>query len=585
MATIQRTFKDPALQNPLKYLGYDSIPVEIEHGGASENYFNVQGIGPELHAGKNIFYIKPDAETLVLNAEIGVEILDANGDLVPVRLLDNRRSDGSIGLVIEVDESRPKGYGQVTIVSVARGEVVGARLQPLRNTDTFNIRWAKRVYINRDGLNTSEITYIRPPQIEVSELKLPYYISHFNTELTSSLSNAITSANPVVQNEITCSIYQLSSSHNTEAKISYIKQREQIYLELTSSDFGGFVQDMENGTVFFDAKNIVGIEPSESALNIQVEDSDGFDDIASEASYFTSILQVLSPTRILVSSPHTTFQGSGQSLHEVMHQEFEPSNFTLTWAMPPYSHSRYPDPEGDETKYLTTYAGVQVRNLDPYSGDVHRIKSYVRAESRPDDYVMCSDLVVESQELLIVSESPHYNKIRFKNIPCGKFDRLNTSTDPTDFRHFEKYWTTTAIGLDAPSLSIVSKSFATDDHTDFVPMRPSLRVGTLGEVSPLDDNVGRNPVETPTAVELRSTVSASFHKDKIYVLEVSGYVKGRDLIELTDKNIGVAHGIGSFTIGPESTAPLQITTANKTTFYNGGVIGGQGSTNPFTVAN
>ena len=130
MATIQRTFKDPALQNPLKYLGYDSIPVEIEHGGASENYFNVQGIGPELHAGKNIFYIKPDAETLVLNAEIGVEILDANGDLVPVRLLDNRRSDGSIGLVIEVDESRPKGYGQVTIVSVARGEVVGARLQP-----------------------------------------------------------------------------------------------------------------------------------------------------------------------------------------------------------------------------------------------------------------------------------------------------------------------------------------------------------------------------------------------------------------------------------------------------------------------
>ena len=101
MATIQRTFKDPALQNPLKYLGYDSIPVEIEHGGASENYFNVQGIGPELHAGKNIFYIKPDAETLVLNAEIGVEILDANGDLVPVRLLDNRRSDGSIGLVIE----------------------------------------------------------------------------------------------------------------------------------------------------------------------------------------------------------------------------------------------------------------------------------------------------------------------------------------------------------------------------------------------------------------------------------------------------------------------------------------------------
>ena len=56
MATIQRTFKDPALQNPLKYLGYDSIPVEIEDSGNSENYFNVSNLGTELHVGKNIFY-------------------------------------------------------------------------------------------------------------------------------------------------------------------------------------------------------------------------------------------------------------------------------------------------------------------------------------------------------------------------------------------------------------------------------------------------------------------------------------------------------------------------------------------------
>ena len=159
MATIQRTFKDPTLQNPLKYLGYDSIPVEIEDSGTSENYFNVQGIGQELHAGKNLFFIKPDPETLVENAEIGVEVLDADGDLLPVRLLDNRRSDGSIGLVIEVDENRPKGYGQISVVSVARGKVIGARLAPVRNPGVFNIRWAKRLYINRDANNTSEITF------------------------------------------------------------------------------------------------------------------------------------------------------------------------------------------------------------------------------------------------------------------------------------------------------------------------------------------------------------------------------------------------------------------------------------------
>ena len=419
MATIQRTFKDPTLQNPLKYLGYDSIPVEIEDSGTSENYFNVQGIGQELHAGKNLFFIKPDPETLVENAEIGVEVLDADGDLLPVRLLDNRRNDGSIGLIIEVDETRPKGYGQVSIVSVARGRVVGARLTTVRNPGVFNIRWAKRVYINRDANNSSEITFITPPKIEVSELKLPYYEHHFNTKLTSSLDAALTSANPVIQNEITCSIYQLSSSYNTNAKLSYDKRGEQIYLELTSSDFGGFVRDMENGTIFFDAKDIVGIEPATSNINAQVEDGDGFsipeNQSNTEGSYFTSILQVLSPSRILVSSPHTTFQGTGQDLHEVMHQEFQPSDFTLTWAMPPYSHSRYPhpDPPESESMYKTSYAGIIVDDLDPYSGEVHRIKTFIRAESRPDDYHLCSDLVVEAQEMLVVSMSPHYNKNRF----------------------------------------------------------------------------------------------------------------------------------------------------------------------------
>ena len=540
MATIQRTFKDPTLQNPLKYLGYDSIPVEIEDSGLSEDYFNIRGIGQELHAGKNLFFIKPDPETLVDGAEIGVEVLDADGDLVPVRLLDNRRNDGSIGLVVEVDENRPKGYGQISIVSIAKGRVINARLAPVRNPGVFNIRWAKRLYINRDANNTSEITYITPPKIQVAELKLPYYEHYFNTKLTSSLTAALVSANSVIENEITCSVYQLSSSYNTAAKISYEKRGEQIYLELSSSDFGGFVTDMENGTIFFDGKDIEGITPPASPLNSNVEDGDGFDDINSEGSYFTSILQVLSPSRILASSPHTTFQGSGNVLNEVMHQNFQHSNFTLTWAMPPYSHSRYPhpDPPESESMWMTSYAGIVVDDLDPYSGEVHRIKTYIRAESRPDDYELCSDLPVEAQEMLVVSMSPHYNKNRFKNIPCGRFDRLNSSVDASDVRYFGNYWTTTAVGLEPPTLSIVSESLAfptveqpPNTVDDFIPMRPSLRVGTLGEVSPLDSNVGRNPSVQPLKVaELRSNISASFKQDKVYVLEVSAFVKGRDLI-------------------------------------------------------
>ena len=101
---------------------------------------------------------------------------------------------------------------------------------------------------------------------------------------------------------------------------------------------------------------------------------------------------------------------------------------------------------------------------------------------------------------------------------ASSFDRLNSSTNSDDVRYFAKYWTSSAEGLPAPTLSIVSESrshptvgTSANEIYDFIPMRPSLRVGTLGEASALDDNVGRSSVQPPLLFNLNEDVSEKYN--------------------------------------------------------------------------
>ena len=52
--------------------------------------------------------------------------------------------------------------------------------------------------------------------------------------------------------------------------MSYEKVGEQIYLELSASDFGGFVSDMENGTVLFNGSNLQDLDPPAAGINSTV---------------------------------------------------------------------------------------------------------------------------------------------------------------------------------------------------------------------------------------------------------------------------------------------------------------------------
>ena len=84
MANITR-FKEPLKFKPLDYRGLDQIPVFIEDGSPdSFDYFGLTRVPRELTAGRNLISFT-GTRNLVPGSEIAIEVLDANGDTVPIQ--------------------------------------------------------------------------------------------------------------------------------------------------------------------------------------------------------------------------------------------------------------------------------------------------------------------------------------------------------------------------------------------------------------------------------------------------------------------------------------------------------------------
>ena len=104
-----------------------------------------------------------------------------------------------------------------------------------------------------------------------------------------------------------------------------------------------------------------------------------------QGAFNTIVSEVISPLRLRVNSPHTTFQGFGRANQkEVFHRRFDESDFRLDFAQAPISRSN-PLTSGSNN-FATSYAKVTFNNLTPLVGDVTRIKTFVRNDQTVTDY-------------------------------------------------------------------------------------------------------------------------------------------------------------------------------------------------------
>ena len=426
MATITR-FKEPLKFEPLEYRGLDTLDVFIEDGSSdSFDYFGLTRVPRELTAGRNLISFT-GTQNLVPGSEIALEVLNANGDPIPIQTYDYIGEGNERIFAIEVGPETPEGDALISIVGVAKGEVGfsadrrrdASRIPPPRFRNVFNLRWQKRLNCYPRRRNSDEITYFQNPDITVEEIKRPYFKLHYNTELTES--------NAAGNFPNSRSLFTLVSTGseapdsfnketNTTAKVSYQVAGNKYYIIADANpDFGGFTQDMVGGTIYVPQPINPFPARFDSPTGVpqynQLETGDGTGVLdentqlyTKQGAYNTIISEVISPLRLRVNSPHTTFQGFGRAnQREVFHQRFDDSDFRLDFAQAPVSRSN-PLVSGSNN-FATSYAKVSFNGLTPLVGDVTRIKTFIRNDQTVTDYFLVGDNPVYPTNLLVQTSS------------------------------------------------------------------------------------------------------------------------------------------------------------------------------------
>jgi len=475
-----------------------------------------------FHGGKNFIGIRGNWNTMELNSEILIEAIDSNGQLIKTQVYDLNDDAHNRVISIDIEPTTPAGDIIITIIGTATEAPDGSAI-PSNWVGVPNFRWTRTFVAKPLSSNKSPIIFnqFSRPSIKVTEIKKPFYDLSFNQELSASVG----------WTGNTTSSYVLATGVNTECSMSYRKFGGKFYMTAQTSsqflDFAGFTQDMEGGIVIvrkpvnprpaaigsYDVSPVVtavygGIDSGYA----ETEKGDGiFEDIQDlhatstvptmsyrPGAYLSTITEVVSPYELRVANPHTTWQGLSAGLYqEFEHHQFDASPFELLWPQAPISYSAQ---TGSSGAYLnTSYAKVTFDNLEPLTGDVTRIKCYIKNAQAPFDWVLASDNAVKAQELLYRQDHEKHRT------PIGDFSLWGVSHNGT--ASLEQYWETEGIGTTTPSMSI----YYQDQPGEHPPVEDSLQIGINTQAEELDG----------TAfwwLRPKSAHSASFYQDQWYEL-------------------------------------------------------------------
>ena len=160
----------------LKDLGISNIDTTVN----SDKYFNISYFPTQLTGGKNLFKIRANANTLVKDSKIHIEVLDSNGNPLYYEPINYLEADGTRVVAVYVYPDAPYGTATVYVAGRARVDQNGNQLRSskdYRSRDYFNfpnVLWSRSVTVAPERLNSTEIIFTQKPQLTLQEVVQPY---------------------------------------------------------------------------------------------------------------------------------------------------------------------------------------------------------------------------------------------------------------------------------------------------------------------------------------------------------------------------------------------------------------------------
>jgi len=431
-------------------LDLDEIDVLIDETDKSRHII-VSDFPDSLPQGKSSFLIEL-SPFMKDGVEIQMDFIDNEGASIYLEPVSEYLEGTARRVSAEIYSDTAPGIATLIIVgeleSVPDDATIFSDVDPVpvEYQGAYNIRLTKQIVINPTAVNTQIIKFFDQPRINVTEIRKGTMV---RSESTASITSALfdvegvsTDTNllfkpygaidsdiqqgsggttsPKKQRNIKAFIESkkrknkkglrknsafkrsgLLSKTNSPATFPYQLQIGEFdgseSFRFNTSHIGAVVRFFDSGlgNTFSNSNFYPAVTLDDAGLN----ESPTFDTLkeqgvanASASMYTASIVDLVNDKTALVELPFTNKNNNGENI-----------------ILPIFSRARveYENmPTGSyKADNLVSYADVKLSNMKTFSGDVYKVKVYVKSEGGFDDYKLLSEVPLESKELLVDTDS------------------------------------------------------------------------------------------------------------------------------------------------------------------------------------
>jgi hypothetical protein len=334
------------------YKGLEYINVYFQDASStSPDYFQISEFPLRLTAGKNLFKLRGHPTNLKVGGSLNIEVLDYNGNPIYTEVIDYIDEDKSRVIAIYIYEDTSPGDCIVTLL--AEAAVINGSPAPAEWQGRANVKWSRSVPVNPNISNVSEIIFDTPPELIVTEL--------IGVQLDRIYSGSI------------------QFPTYTTGTVRYFTYNNQPAIEIQG---GKFTSDMSTGIITV-ASPVNPIPTPNFPISTTV--------------YSSTIKKILNPTTALLDTEYIAF--SSQSISSHKYDSFDASSFSLYYEQ---------SPTYIETQNSESFAYIQVKDLDPATGDVSRIKVFTNNNGTVGIWELINDVELEETEIFVPSTASLY---------------------------------------------------------------------------------------------------------------------------------------------------------------------------------
>jgi hypothetical protein len=329
------------------YKGLQFAPVWFEDtSSTSPDYFQISEFPTRITSGKNLFKLRGNPTNLRPGSFLNIEVLDYNGTPVYSEVIDFIDDDKSRVVAIYVYDETSPGNCTITLIGEAANVPEEWKGKP-------NVKWSRSVPVNPNVSNISEIIFETTPTLVVQE------------QVGVQLDR----------------VYDAGGQFPTYSTgtVRYFTYNGQPAIELIG---GILTNDMSTGTLTVTSP----VNPTPSPTYAP-----------STTTYTSTIKKILSSTVALLDTEYMVY--SSQSISSHTYSNFDASTYSILYeATPTYV----------PTQNSESFALMQIKGLNPATGDVSRVKVFMNNNGTVGTWELLNDVELEETEIFVSNTASLY---------------------------------------------------------------------------------------------------------------------------------------------------------------------------------